>query len=74
MLVYGYADPIWPSELNQSRVRSARMAEQFPCRAVTRFDEMIQTLMLPARPMDHHERIALQGGPEADRRNPRINV
>ncbi len=59
---------------NQSRVRSARMAEQLPCQAVARFDEKIETFLLSVRPRSHHERIALQEEPEADRRDSQIDV
>ena len=59
-------DPMWATEQNQSRVRSTGMTEQLPCQAAARFDEKIQTFLIPVRPRSHHERMALQKGPEAD--------
>ena len=68
------ADPMWTAEQNQSRIRSAGMTEQLPCQAAARFDEKIQTLLLPVRPRSHHKRMVLQEGPEADRRDPQIDI
>ena len=72
--------PMGTTEQYQARIRGASfpiglgVAHKFSGQASTRLHEELQSVMPPVHPGCHHERMALQEGPEADRGNPEADI